>query len=299
MALSIIRTSIYMYYSILYFFMRIAFLMGLYIPNKQETFLDAHHKYILPLKNRFLTIFENDEKNINIDPIFYDKKEHAKCVMESENHLEKIWKTRILFENTPRGNIIMYYDAYKLGFSFFCDQNVVSYDILNAVAMKYVRLFNCCDFFIDELITPIEKPSPFIKFHFTEDEKKKKDSENKIDNKSNTNSAFVKLRNYSKENPNEKKQIVAAQPFLQFFSSKKEPDVKMNPNEPEKMKNKFIYLGKIHNFKMTQYVPKKRRVLAKFTSPLLESVRIDSNVQRERLSYKDFKKSVKPEATLQ
>jgi hypothetical protein len=57
--------------------------------------------------------------NENIAPIFYNKKDFNNFMMEGETHVEKIWRTRILFESTPRGNIIMFYDAYKLGFSRF------------------------------------------------------------------------------------------------------------------------------------------------------------------------------------
>ena len=295
MAFSMKRTSIYMYYYIMYFFYRIAFLMGLYVPKKIETFLDLDHKYIMPLKTRFLSILDELNANANIDPIFYDKKEFSTCVMEADNHLEKIWRTRIIFENTPRGNVIMFYDAYKLGFSFFCDQNVVSYDILNAVAMKYVRIFNCYDFFIDDSITPIS--SPFIKLHFSEDEKK-----NKPTSKDGNNSAFVKLRNYSKENSDKKQlSIKGSEDIKESFFSQLFPSIKVaqtdaliktDKNVPEKMKNKFVYLGKIHNFKMTQSIPKKRRVLVNFTSSLMENIRTDSNVQRQRMSYSDFKKSM-------
>ena len=352
MAFSMKRTSIYMYYYIMYFFYRIAFLMGLYVPKKIETFLDLDQKYIMPLKTRFLSIFtplkiyngtpqakqgvpleiqwqqlpinelngtpplaacpisnlhrcNEDEPNLNasanIDPIFYDKKEFTTCVMEADNHLEKIWRTRIIFENTPRGNVIMFYDAYKLGFSFFCDQNVVSYDILNAIAMKYVRIFNCCDFFIDDSITPIS--SPFIKLHFLEDEKKNKPILNNSNNDNkNGNSAFVKLRNYSKENSDKtqtsiKNSLAIKDSFFsQLFPSVKgveaDPLITTDKKVPEKMKNKFVYLGKIHNFKMTQPIPKKRKVLVNFTSSLMENIRIDSNVQRQRMSYSDFKKSM-------
>jgi hypothetical protein len=141
--------------------------MGLFIQdkNKKDSFLDLDSKYILPLKSKFLKTFENQTilYNENIDPIFYDKKEFSICVSETNNRLENSWKTKMLFENTPRGNIIMFYDAYKLGFSFYSDQNVISYDILNAAAMKYVSIFRCRDFFIDETITPTS--SPFIKFY--------------------------------------------------------------------------------------------------------------------------------------
>jgi hypothetical protein len=276
-----------MYYYIVYYFFRLGFRIGFFVQDKKESFLDLDTKYILPLKTKFVKTFENQtiQYNENIDPIFYDKKGFSICVSESSNRLETSWKTKMLFENTPRGNIIMFYDAYKLGFSFYSDQNVISYDILNAAAMKYVSIFRCRDFFIDESITPTS--SPFIKLHFTDEPKKEVSKSDK--------SAFVKLQNYSKENPNKKhpkntnSSIVAN---LFSFEKPIQQEKIVKTNEPEKMKNKFLYLGKMNNFKITQMAPKKRKILAKFTSPLLDNIKLDSNVQRERISYSDFKKSI-------
>ena len=282
-----INTLMYMYYYIVYYFFRLGFRIGFFVQDKKESFLDLDTKYILPLKTKFVKTFENQtiQYNENIDPIFYDKKGFSICVSESSNRLETSWKTKMLFENTPRGNIIMFYDAYKLGFSFYSDQNVISYDILNAAAMKYVSIFRCRDFFIDESITPTS--SPFIKLHFTDEPKKEVSKSDK--------SAFVKLQNYSKENPNKKhpkntnSSIVAN---LFSFEKPIQQEKIVKTNEPEKMKNKFLYLGKMNNFKITQMAPKKRKILAKFTSPLLDNIKLDSNVQRERISYSDFKKSI-------
>ena len=289
MNFSFINTWMYIYYYVVYSFFRMGFIMGFFIQdkNKKESFLDLDSKYILPLKTKFLTTFENQTilYNENIDPIFYDKKEFSSCVSEANNCLETSWKTKMLFENTPRGNIIMFYDAYKLGFSFYSDQNVISYDILNAAAMKYVSIFRCRDFFIDESITPTS--SPFIKLHFTEEPKKEISKSDK--------SAFVKLQNYSKENPIKKHPKNTPPSILANLFSFEKPIEKqkmVQPNEPEKMKNKFLYLGKINNFKIIQMAPKKRKVLAKFTSPLLDNIQLDSNIQRERISYSDFKKSI-------
>lgn len=287
MGYSVINTLMYMYYYVVYSFFRLGFIMGLFVQDKKESFLDLDAKYILPLKTNFLKTFENQtiQYNENIDPIFYDKKGFSTCVSESNNRLETTWKTKMMLENTPRGNIIMFYDAYKLGFSFYSDQNVISYDILNAAAMKYVRIFRCRDFFIDESITPTS--SPFIKLHFTDEPKKEISKSDK--------SAFVKLQNYSKENQNKKhSKNIPPSTLANLFSFEKQiekPKI-VEPNEPEKMKNKFLYLGKMNNFKIIQMAPKKRKVLAKFTSPLLDNIKLDSNIQRERISYSDFKKSM-------
>ena len=246
----------------LYIFYRLGFFLGIFNLEKKESYLDLDAKYINPLKTRFLDLYDEDRMGVNdnISDIFYDKEEYAKSMQEEQNSLEKIWRTRILFENTPRGNIIMFYDPYKMGFSFYCDQKVISYDILNAAAMKYVRFYRCRDFFLDESITPVR--SPLIELYFTEDKKpiKKEDK-----------TAYIRPTKHIKEK-NEK--------------------VEMNkPKEPEKMKNKFMYLGKIGNFNMLKSMPKKHKVLAKFTSPLLDSIKLDSGINREKLTYKDFKKA--------
>ena len=225
---------------------------------------------------------------------------------EGETPLEKIWRTRILFESTPRGNIFMFYDAYKLGFSFYCDQKTVSYDILNAAAMKYVTLFRCRHFFIDESVVAKEHTSPFIKTHFTDEPPKNKDATATFASASAfaaaDKTAFAKLRNYSTNHPNDKTKPLPIKAkssmFSNIFQLNEITSVGQQPKNPdekpvEKMKNKFIYLGKIHNFKISQPAPKKHKVLAKFTSPLLENIKLDSaNLQRECMSYSDFKKSL-------
>jgi hypothetical protein len=182
-------------------------------------------------------------------------------MMDIKNTLEPFWRKRILFEHTPRGNIIMFYDAYKLGFSYYCDQKVVSYAVLNAVAMKYVTVFRCRHFFMDESILPKEFLSPLINIHFPE-EKKSAQVETGV------KKTFAKLQDYKKEKSGGK--LVTNQ-------------------EPEKRKNTFLYLGKMNNFQMLQQVPKVKRVLAKFSSPLLNDMH---SAWKDNISYKQFKQSI-------
>jgi hypothetical protein len=268
--------------------LHIAWRLGLYEPKKIETFLDIDRKYIDPLKTKFAKTFESSiNYNENISPIFYDKKEYNEYMQTTNTELEKIWKTRIIFEHTPRGNIMMFYDAYKMGFSFYSDEKTISYDILNAAASKYVSMYRCRDFFIDESMTPVS--SPFIKLYFVDEPKKQVNNAAK--------DTFARMK---RENPNAKalppnvktinqNGIPVAKPNEKKEQERKEQEKK----EQEKMKNKFLYLGKMQNSQWTQSLPKKRKVLAKFTSPLLESIKMDAGVQRETLSYKDFKNTLK------
>jgi len=217
-------------------------------PKKIVRFADEEDRYAEKFKTRFLETFCIDVPNTtndNIDPVFYDRDSYKKYMMEENTELERLWKSRILLENTPRGNVIMYYDAFKLGFSYYCDQKSVSYEILNAVAMKYVRVFRCRHFFIDESVVPREHISPFIKTHFEEEDAKKR-------------------------------RVVKGKPMKNVAT------------------NRFVYLGKINHYSWLQTPPKRRRVLARFKSPLLESIHLDSKVQLETLSYRGFKSFILP-----
>ena len=296
--LSVYFYNLYMW--IVHFFMKIGFYLGRVRRDetptpKTITYLDNDMKYIHPLKTRFLRDISGgagaagaaDLHNQNIVSVFYNKKEFGETVATANNVLETEWRTRILMESTPRGNIIMYFDAYKLGFAYYCDQNVISYDILNAMAMKYVSVYKCRDFFMDETFVC----SPLIKIHLLEEPKKPVDlSGGKVvigGTSHSQKSPFAKLRNYAKETKDTNTKDTEKNTDEKVKEKNKE-------KEKEKNKNKFVYLGKMNNFKILQTLPKKRKVLARFTSPSLEGIKTDAlNVQRERVSYSEFKQMIK------
>lgn len=265
------------FYYLIYLWWRLLFIVGVYTrPIHNKSFIEENSEYINPIKTRFLLTFESDVSfDENIDPLFYNKKGYSEHMMKTKNELESQWLRRILIENTSRGNIIMYYDAYKLAFSFYCDQKVVSYDVLNAVAMKYVIHFRCRHFFLDEFIVPKEKSSPLIKIHFTEEDKPKQITD--------TKNTFAKLRDYKKEHPNARKSNTPLA-LGSLFTSK---PIQEKLEEPEKKKNTFVYLGKTNNFHILQAFEKPKRVLVEFTSPLLEG--LDTSIKRENLSYSSFR----------
>ena len=229
------------------------------------------------------------EKNQNIDAFFYDKTKYKQVFEDPKNEYEVIWKRRILYMTTPIGNIAMFYDPFKLGFSYYADQSYVKYDILNAMAMKYVILFRCLDFFMDEHISKI--PSPLIKVHFIEDKKTdtSKPNYNAIQAAKTDKSPFAKFKKPSIDLP----------PILR---NKLLPNTRTNEiNEKEKAKekeknlnrNKFLYLGKIQNFNFIQPIPKNRRRIPIFQSTLLDGIEKNASIQSECLSYKDYIKMQK------
>lgn len=183
---------------------------------------------------------KNKIVNQNIDSSLYDYKTFAE-MDEHFSELEMLWNTRLLFQNTIYGNIILYYDLYRQAFAYYSDVQL-NYETLNLCAMKYVRIFFCRDFFVDSHVLPTTFTSPFNQMKEDEEkrekeEKLKKRKEKQIDFDS---SVFVKKTN-SKINGSNDNNITNT----------------TTTTIPEKpiYKNNFRYLGKIANWPIIQPIP--------------------------------------------
>jgi hypothetical protein len=260
-----------LYYLIYLFFYRIyVSFFPIKPPIHVPSILDITNDYIEVRIQKFLDTFEKTmDFNTNIENEFYNKDMYKKIIMYSSNILETTWKKRILFETTPRGNIIMYYDAYKQGFAYYSDSYNLPYGLLNAVAMKYVITFLCRDFFMDDGITSKDKASPLIKLHIDEPEKPnhvKKNNMKKTLNKINTISKNFSVQTNKTNQTTVEKQV-----------------------EPITNQNRFIYLGKIMNFKFIQTEPKFNSALNGFGSNLLDNLEEETKLQKKVISYQDYK----------
>jgi hypothetical protein len=269
---------------------------------------DPIEEYIKKQKERLLRTWENESVNskinTNIDAIFYNKKEFNNIIKIENNDIEKLWKSRILYETTPRGNIAMYYDAFKQGFAYYCEQNGIPYSILNAVAMKYVVVFFCRDFFMDERTIVSEedlqkkheeyvniKISPLFKIYYTEEN----DSDSEKDQKSKKiestkdllkDAPFAKLKNYKIDTQND--------------------TIDKNINQPPELKplskNKFISLGKIRDFNFIQKPPKHSCMSIVSTSfdglfavpstPTTRQTTSYKDYKQKKVTYKDYKEGL-------
>ena len=165
------------------------------IKEKEERIKENNGEKLKLLNNIFLfdSLFLKNESsvNFNIQPSLYKPEtfENMDQVTEEENK----WKHRILFENTPHGNIVMFYDLYRQAFAYYSDSHL-NYSILNHCAMKYVRMFLCRDFFVDTTILPVSFVNPFNKMKEEEEARMKlKSLEKRKDLKLNfDSSSFVK-----------------------------------------------------------------------------------------------------------
>jgi hypothetical protein len=193
---------------------------------------------------------------------------------ENNNEIERRWRSKMLMMNTVRGNVVMYYDAYKLGFAYYSD-GMIPYDILNVLSMKYVERFQCRDFFMDETIIPEGRSTPLMILMNDE----KKDSEGNTA-KEIKKAPMAKLKNYNK--------------VTTTIPTAENKEIKPTHIEVEKNTNRFVYLGKFNNFKILQIPPSENRVanlFAKDKSVMMNGLFDNTNVQKEVFSYRDFKSS--------
>ena len=177
--------------------------------------------------------------NSNINPTLYDPILRKTLFVEENNPTEKYWRSQLLFEHTQRGNIIMYYDAFRMSFAYYSDEQIVSYQALYHAAMKYSVRFRCRNFFIDMETFP---ENPMIEVLRKEDDslktkvKKEPTNNNTKPKQQDNNPVFARLKNYKEGSDANKQQNKPKHPFS----------------------NKFVRIGKMCEFNILQRPPNKK-----------------------------------------
>jgi hypothetical protein len=278
-----------------FYFIKKRFFTNVNITRKKKNIicLSPEVDFLVKAKTDFDKSYEDpshiEKYNENIDPIFLDTEKHSDITKVPDSELELSWRRRILFVNTPRGNVIMFYDSFKQGFSYYSDQHI-SYAFLNSVAMKYVIIFRCRDFFIDEQILPPEFQSRILELFKKEDadtvSKKKEEGSGKIDTKVGP---FAKFKSYVKPSD----PVSSAAVIKNKINLPKVIDIKPPVITKDLVKNKFIYLGKTMNWNILTKVSKKNNIVG-FKSNLLSGLENNSDVQSQVFSYKDYKSKFSP-----
>jgi hypothetical protein len=279
----------------IFYFIKKRFFTNIAITIKDQNIIrcSPEEDFLIKAKTDFDKSYEDpshiEKYNENIDPIFLDTEKYSDITKMPDSELELAWRRRILFVNTPRGNVIMFYDSFKQGFSYYSDQHI-SYAFLNAVAMKYVIIYRCRDFFIDEQILPQEFRSRILELLKKEDldaiNKKKEDGPGKIDTKAGP---FAKFKSYVKPSD----PVTSATVVKNKINLPRVVDIKPPIITKDQMKNKFIYLGKTMNWNILTKVSKKNKVTG-FNSKLLSGLENNSAVQTQVFSYKNYKSKLSP-----
>jgi len=208
---------------------------------QKKTLLQCWEENLDTERQKFLSWYKSaDPKdiNLNVDPLFTNYETYIEG-MRKPNVIEQQWKSRILVEpSLVGGNIIMYYDPYTPGFVYFSDYQLHQM-VLLTMALKYVRIFRCADFYVNEL-DPLIPISPF---------------------------AAIQRKFESEDTVNIKKSVAVTEDI--FLRRKKETDSTTTKTSNDKKQpaviilNRFIYRGKVNNHSFLQGMKKIRSTLGK------------------------------------
>jgi hypothetical protein len=198
---------------------------------------------------------KTDDENSNIDPVLYDFDKRKELFANPDNEHEKMWKSRILIENTPRGNVMVYYNPYTLSFQYYSDEQIIPYKIMQQVAMKYVVMYRCKDFYIDmenrgdnKILAVLQKEEDSLKSK----KMKVNDITKCVNVHSETKDVFAALKDYRTDahrtdaNRSDANRSGKSTPSVPASSLIKKPEA------DAKFSNKFVRIGKMCEFNIAQ-----------------------------------------------
>jgi len=245
-----------------------------------------HFVIFIKEKNPFLFLYlDNSEPEQSQDPIIekapekyedkylelYRKTESTLCSNEKIEGL----KNTILMENTPLGNVIMYYDKSRETFIYYSDSNI-PYRYLEVISRKYVTMNDCKQIHVD-MEQEIKDAQEKLEQKKQEEEEKKKQLEQQQQNPDENHSTtkkdvFAKLKKYNTNTSLKSSGI----PTDNKSVSKKNIQENNKPLILKENANRYSCEGKLVNFSFLKKVDKK--VVDK----------------RYAMSFSDFKKMIIP-----
>jgi len=194
---------------------------------------------------------------------------------EEELSTEKLQslKNNILMEQTPLGNVIMYYDGDKESFVYYSDLNI-PYRYLEVVGRKYVITFQCKQLFLDmaEVLKEAEakkqvKKEELIQPTILSDDIVKKKN------------VFAKFKSYNTDNS--MSVVTESTPKKNAVSIKQKVDE--NAILKEKV-NRYTHYGKMSNFSFLKKAIKNasKITFAEFKRRHGYKIVIEESVERQK-----------------
>lgn len=163
-------------------------------------------------------------------------------------------KNNIVIENTPLGNVVMFFDNKKETFVFYSDLTM-PYRYLEVVGRKYVTTYKCKNLYVDmeEQLKAAEEKKKQKQEPLEDVALESKNPEKQINAANTKKDVFAKFKTY---NNSVTKEVVAAP-----AKNAGNKDITKRDNENALLKdnaNKYRYEGKLANFNFLQPVDKKQ-----------------------------------------
>lgn len=213
---------------------------------------------------------QQEQKEEKKAPIKFEDKylEKLKATEEKELTKEKLdsLSNSFVMENTPQGNVVMFWDNKRDTFSYYAD-HLIPYRFLEVVGRKYVLTNDCRKLFIN-MEDEIKAAEKRIEEKRQKKELLKQEEQKKLDESENTNAVpnsekpkkdvFAKLKSYNRDN-SIKSATVALDPKKPSNVPK---NTAVNTKAEEDMilkerANRYSYLGRFANFSFLKKVDRK------------------------------------------
>lgn len=141
-------------------------------------------------------IGSDKKKEIPYSYKYYEKFEKMPVNELSKEYIKSLLNN-VLFENTPKGNVIMYYDYTTESFIYYCDVTL-SFKYLETVVRKYAINFNC-----KKLVVDSEKEIKNATIKYNELISSVKNTDNKVANNivvhNSDSSVFASFKSYNRK----------------------------------------------------------------------------------------------------
>jgi hypothetical protein len=170
-----------------------------------------------------------------------------------------------IMENTPQGNVVMFWDNKRETFSYYAD-HLIPYRYLEVVGRKYVLTNDCRKLFInmnDEIVAAKKKLEDKKKQKEEDEEKQKQNKQQESNSKQVVEqpkkSVFAKLKSYNRDN-SIKSATVALDSKKPQTNIPKNASVNTKQDENMILKekaNRYSYQGKLANFSFLKKVDRK------------------------------------------
>jgi len=198
---------------------------------------------------------EKETKIVKYEDKYLTKYHELEDIECSKERLDNL-KNSILMENTPQGNLVMFYDNSRESFIFYSD-NTIPYRYLETAGRKYVIMNNCKRIFVDmaQEIDNVKQKLDQQKLDQQKLDQQKQDQQELEQDQQNQQkeepikkSVFAKLKSYNNSSK-------------QQTTNPKQVNTKQNNENNSKMvkehANRYSYEGKMANYSFLKKVDRK------------------------------------------
>lgn len=205
-------------------------------------------------------IAENKKQVVEFKDKYLEQYDKTQSIVLSEQRLDTL-KNTLLFENTPLGNLIMFYDHSRDSFIYYSD-NTIPYRFLEVASRHYAVQNNCKSIHIN---MPEELLDAEKKLEEKKKEEEKKALEKKAIEKENPKkNVFAKLKNYNTGSIKAPNAVTQKSNTNTNGRSMPPSNVKIENTDiiVKERANRYLYDGKLANFQFLKKVTNKRNELS-------------------------------------